>query len=93
MKEEKQLQKIVRCYAKKIIEENQGNNFDIQQVVVYTWGSSREMSASIKNYKGNMAKTSKRAGRAASKVLSNRNTSKNSKTAAASALRQRRDKK
>ncbi len=40
-----------------------------------------------------MAKTSKRAGKAASKVLRNRNSGKNSKTAAGSALRQRRDKK
>ncbi len=40
-----------------------------------------------------MSKTSKKAGKAASKVLKSHNTSKNSKTAAGSALRQRRDKK
>jgi hypothetical protein len=40
-----------------------------------------------------MAKTSKRAGKAASKVLKNKNSGRNSKTAAASALRQRQDKK
>lgn len=40
-----------------------------------------------------MAKTSKKAGRAASKVLRSGSTGKNSKTAAGSALRQRRDRK
>ncbi len=40
-----------------------------------------------------MAKTSVRAGKAASKVMSSNSTGKNSKTAAASALRQRRDRK
>lgn len=40
-----------------------------------------------------MAKTSKKAGKAASKVLRSGSTGKNSKTAAASALRQRRDKR
>ena len=40
-----------------------------------------------------MAKTSPRAGRAASKVMLSSSTSANSKTAAASALRQRRDRK
>lgn len=38
-----------------------------------------------------MARTSKKAGRAASKVLRSQSTGKNSKRAAASALRQRRD--
>jgi hypothetical protein len=40
-----------------------------------------------------MAKTSRKAGKAASKVLRNGSTGKNSKTAAGSALRQRRDRK
>jgi hypothetical protein len=40
-----------------------------------------------------MAKTSKKAGKAASKVLKDKRTAKNSKTAAASALRQRRDRR
>ncbi len=40
-----------------------------------------------------MAKTSKKAGKAASRVLKSKTTGKNSKTAAASALRQRQDKK
>jgi hypothetical protein len=40
-----------------------------------------------------MAKTSKPAGKAASKVLKDNRTGKDSKTAAGSALRQRRDKK
>lgn len=40
-----------------------------------------------------MAKTSKRVAKAASKVLKSAATSKNSKAAAGSALRQRRDRK
>lgn len=40
-----------------------------------------------------MAKTSKKAGGAASKVLKDARTGKDSKTAAGSALRQRRDNK
>ena len=40
-----------------------------------------------------MAKTSRRAGKAASKVLKDGRSGKDSKTAAGSALRQRRDKK
>lgn len=40
-----------------------------------------------------MAKTSKRAGKAASKVLRSKGTGKNSKIAAGSALRQRRDRR
>ncbi len=40
-----------------------------------------------------MAKTSKKVGKAASKVLKNKSTGKDSKAAAGSALRQRQDKK
>ena len=40
-----------------------------------------------------MAKTSKNAGKAASRVLTDGRTGKDSKTAAGSALRQRRDRK
>ncbi len=40
-----------------------------------------------------MSVTSKKAGKAASKVLRSNSTGKNSKTAAGSALRQRRDRK
>lgn len=46
-----------------------------------------------KGGESSMAKTSKKAGRAASRVLKDNRSGKNSKTAAASALRQRRDKK
>jgi hypothetical protein len=59
---------------------------------IYSSGHIRWKSTDVKVFK-TMAKTSKKAGKAASKVLRSGSTGKNSKTAAASALRQRQDRK